>query len=135
MSFSFDQTIPLLRIFDERKGREFYIDYLGFQVDWEHRFEPGHPLYMQVSRAGLTLHLTEHYGDASPGAKLLIWMQGLDHFFQELNAKEYPYSRPAIESTFYGSKCMEVIDPFGNRISFNERLPPSVRVQDRLGLP
>jgi hypothetical protein len=30
---------PILRSFDEAKAREFYIDYLGFSVDWEHRFE------------------------------------------------------------------------------------------------
>ena len=33
---------PILRIFDEAKAREFYVDFLGFKVDWEHRFEPGH---------------------------------------------------------------------------------------------
>ncbi len=57
MPIEVQQTIPILRIFDEAKAREFYIDFLGFAVDWEHRFEPGMPLYMQASRAGLTLHL------------------------------------------------------------------------------
>ena len=37
----FVQTIPILRIFDPGKAKEFYVDYLGFAVDWEHRFEPG----------------------------------------------------------------------------------------------
>jgi catechol 2,3-dioxygenase-like lactoylglutathione lyase family enzyme len=31
---------PILRIFDDAKAREFYVGYLGFEVDWEHRFEP-----------------------------------------------------------------------------------------------
>jgi catechol 2,3-dioxygenase-like lactoylglutathione lyase family enzyme len=35
------KTTPILRIFDEAKAREFYVDFLGFKVDWEHRFEPG----------------------------------------------------------------------------------------------
>ena len=43
------QTVPILRIFDVAKAKEFYLDYLGFRADWEHRFEPGLPLYMQVS--------------------------------------------------------------------------------------
>jgi catechol 2,3-dioxygenase-like lactoylglutathione lyase family enzyme len=42
---------------DEAKAREFYVDFLGFTVDWKHRFEPGMPLYMQVSRAGIEFHL------------------------------------------------------------------------------
>ncbi|WP_457818672.1 glyoxalase superfamily protein, partial [Staphylococcus aureus] len=52
-------AIPILRIFSVEKAREFYLDFLGFQVDWEHRFEPDLPLYMQVRRSGLTLHLSE----------------------------------------------------------------------------
>jgi catechol 2,3-dioxygenase-like lactoylglutathione lyase family enzyme len=37
-------------VFDETKAREFYVEFLGFKVDWEHRFEPGTPLYMQLSQ-------------------------------------------------------------------------------------
>jgi hypothetical protein len=51
------QVIPILRIFSVEKAREFYLDYAGFRVDWEHRFDPTAPLYMQVSRDGLVLHL------------------------------------------------------------------------------
>ena len=36
--------IPILRLFDEAVARAFYIDFLGFAVDWEHRFKPGLPL-------------------------------------------------------------------------------------------
>ena len=49
------------------KAREFYIEFLGFAVDWEHRFEGVAPVYMQVSRGNLVLHLSEHHGDACPG--------------------------------------------------------------------
>ena len=42
------QTIPILRIFDVGKAREFYLGFLGFTVDWEHRFDDRAPLYMQV---------------------------------------------------------------------------------------
>lgn len=40
--------IPILRFFDKAVARAFYIDFLGFAVDWEHRFEPGLPLYLQI---------------------------------------------------------------------------------------
>jgi Glyoxalase superfamily protein len=37
-------AIPILRIFDVTKAREFYLDFLGFRVDWEARFnEPIDP--------------------------------------------------------------------------------------------
>lgn len=32
------------------------------------------------------------------------------------------YLRPGVERTFYGCKCVEVIDPFSNRIRFDESL-------------
>ena len=38
MKQSKQQVIPVLRIFDIAKAREFYIDWIGFTIDWEHRF-------------------------------------------------------------------------------------------------
>ncbi|AIM22584.1 glyoxalase/bleomycin resistance protein/dioxygenase [Serratia sp. SCBI] len=63
-------AIPILRIFSVDKAKEFYLDFLGFTLAWEHRFSEDLPLYMQVTRAGLTLHLSEHYGDSTPGAAI-----------------------------------------------------------------
>lgn len=112
------KTTPILRIFDEAKAKAFYLDFLGFQVDWEHRFEPGLPLYLQVSRGNCVLHLSEHHGDASPGAALRIEAQDLDALHAELNAKQYPYARPSIEAMPWGTRDMSVKDPFGNRLTF-----------------
>jgi hypothetical protein len=36
MAIAFERAIPILRIFDIAKALEFYLDYLGFKVDWEH---------------------------------------------------------------------------------------------------
>ncbi|MGP3358736.1 glyoxalase superfamily protein, partial [Escherichia coli] len=33
----FIKTIPILRMFDERKAREFYLEFLSFSVEFEHR--------------------------------------------------------------------------------------------------
>ena len=118
----FLKTIPILRIFDVAKAKEFYVDYLGFTVDWEHHFEENTPAYLQVSRAGLTLHLSEHYGDCCPGSTIFVWMTEIDAFHAELGTKNYKYLRPGLEKAFYDAKCVEVIDPFGNRIRFNQSL-------------
>ena len=68
----FGAITPVLRIFDEAKAREFYVDFLGFSVGFEHRFSDNSPLYMGVIRAGCALHLSEHHGDACPGAQVRI---------------------------------------------------------------
>jgi uncharacterized glyoxalase superfamily protein PhnB len=122
MAVSFDMTIPILRIFDAPKAKEFYVDFLGFAVDWEHHFDDNSPAYMQLSRGDLLLHLSEHHGDGCPGSTLLVWMTGIDEFHREITGKGYKYLRPGIETTFYGARCVQVIDPFGNRIRFNEDL-------------
>jgi len=112
------KTTPILRIFDEAKAKEFYVDFLGFKVDWEHRFEPGLPLYLQISRDTCVLHLSEHHGDCCPGAALRIQTTDLDSFHAELSAKGYKYYRPGIEETPWGTREMAVTDPFGNRVTF-----------------
>jgi len=62
------RTIPILRIFSVEKAREFYVDYLGFAIEWDHRFDENSPAYIQVRRDDLVLHLTEHHGDCCPGS-------------------------------------------------------------------
>ncbi|WP_277601776.1 glyoxalase superfamily protein [Brachybacterium saurashtrense] len=54
-------AVPLLRIQDEDIARRFYVDHLGFAVEWEHRFSPGMPLYARLRRGATTLDLTEHH--------------------------------------------------------------------------
>ncbi len=113
------RAIPVLRSFDEAKAREFYCGFLGFTVDFEHRFEPGMPLYMGVTRSGVTLHLSEHYGDASPGSTVYVPMLGVRALHKELNDKNYGFGRPGIERQAWGD-ILTVHDPFGNRIRFSQ---------------
>lgn len=115
----FTETCPILRIFDEAKALDFYAGWLGFTLDWEHRFAPGMPLYVQVSRAGLILHLSGHHGDASPGSTTFVRMQGIREFHAEIMAKPYANMRPGLEDAPWGTE-MTVIDPFSNRIRFCE---------------
>jgi len=111
---------PLLRMFDVDQARAFYLEYLGFTVDWEHRFAPGMPLYQQVSRGTCVLHLTGHHGDCCPGAALRVAVGDLDALHAELAAKPYGHARPAIEHTPWDSREMSIKDPFGNRLTFVE---------------
>ncbi|MGH2780536.1 MAG: glyoxalase superfamily protein [Candidatus Rokuibacteriota bacterium] len=116
------QAVPIFRIFDVAKAREFYVGFLGFQVDWEARQEETAPLYLQVSRDGLVLHLSEHHGDACPGSTVLVRTTGLEAYHREITAKGYRFMRPGIELAPWRANVMEVIDPFGNRLRFSE--PP-----------
>lgn len=119
---TFTGVTPVLRSFDEAKAREFYIEFLGFQVDFEHRFGENFPLYMGISKGDCVLHISEHHGDASPGAAIRIATEGLTEYQQALLAKEYKYARPGIQKQPWGSLEMTIGDPFGNRITFVEAI-------------
>ena len=118
----FGNTTPILRIFDEVKAREFYVDFLGFTVDWEHRFEEGLPLYLQISKDDCVLHLSEHHGDCCPGSAMRIETNELEAFQEELASKHYKNARPGIEKMPWGSNDMSVSDPFGNRLTFTSAI-------------
>ena len=111
-------TIPMLRSFNEGEARAFYCDYLGFEVDWEHRFAPDMPLFMQVSRAGIVFWITEHHGDATPGSHIAVKVDGLARFHAELAGKDDPNMQPALDDHIGGGKVVAVTDPFGNRLDF-----------------
>ena len=118
-AISFEQAVPIVRIFDVAKAHEFYLGFLGFTVDWEHRYGDNFPLYTQVSRAGLRLHLSEHAGDATPGSNMCVFMKGIRELHKELSAKNYRYMKPGLEDE--GTRLeLHVTDPFNNRIRFME---------------
>lgn len=115
----FEQAMPIVRIFDVPKAHEFYLGFLGFTVDWEHRYGENFPLYTQVSRGGLRLHLSEHAGDATPGGNMVVYMKGIRAFQKELIGKDYRYMKPGLEDE--GSRLeVTVTDPFNNHIRFME---------------
>jgi len=121
MTPSFTHTIPILRMFDTSKAREFYLDFLGFKVDFEHRFEPDLPLYMSISLGGVVLHLSEHHGDCAPGGRVIIETTGLAVYQAGLLAKRYGYARPGLQRQPWGATTMTVTDPFHNWLVFSER--------------
>lgn len=120
-------VIPIIRIFDYQKALEFYINWLGFKIDWEHK--PDHtPIYMQISLRDVILQLSEHHGDASPGTHVSIDdFIGLREFHQQLIDQDYKYNRPGLEVPEWNSNgiMMTVHDPFGNRLTFSEEMTAS----------
>lgn len=117
---NFNCPIPILRSFDEAKAKEFYVDFLGFTVEWEHRFEDNTPLYMQLSKDNCVIHLSEHHGDSSPGTTLRILTSNLDAYQKELLEKQYKNARPGVQDMPWGTRETAISDPFGNKLIFYE---------------
>jgi catechol 2,3-dioxygenase-like lactoylglutathione lyase family enzyme len=117
------QPVPILRSFDEAKTRAFWCDWLGFTVDWEHRFASGMPLYLQIRRGDCVLHVSEHHGDATPGSAVRIAAADLEGLLAELRARPYSSLNPGIEAQPWGTDEIALRDPFGNRVIFWQDRP------------
>ena len=121
MAIEFRRVVPTFRIFSLEKAREFYLDFLGFKVDWEHRFEPDAPVYMQVSRGRPCApperaSRRRHAGLARP----MCTLTGVEDLHRELIGKKYKYNRPGLQKQDWGMLELQVVDPFNNRITFGE---------------
>lgn len=124
-----NEAIPILRIFDRDKAYEFYRDFLGFEVVWEHRYGEHLPLYTEVVFEGVRLHLSEHHGDASPGGAVIVEIDDARGLQRRLVAADYAYAKPGVSQEEWGL-VVTVHDPFSNRLMFTQRTAPPRQDRD-----
>lgn len=115
-------VVPILRMFDVAATIRFYVEYLGCSLDWQNG-EGDRPVYLQVSRDGLRLHLSSHHDDGTPGTAVLVQVRNIDALHAELHTRGYPFFNPGIGSGPGNAKEMQLIDPASNRIRFYEPAP------------
>ncbi|BDZ48721.1 glyoxalase [Frondihabitans sucicola] len=94
--------VPVIRIQDHATAYDFYVEYLGFAVQWEHRFEPELPLYARLARSGVVIDLSEHYGDGTPGSAVWIPVRDVEALHVELIGKRNAHSRPGVDRSAPG---------------------------------
>lgn len=101
-----EQVIPILRVKDAAFAVAWY-QRLGFQKEWEHRFEPHLPAFVSVARGDLRLFLSEHAGDARRDTLVYIWVKDVFTIAKEfeVGVNEQPWAQE-----------IEVRDPDGNRL-------------------
>ncbi|NBE50950.1 glyoxalase superfamily protein [Streptomyces boluensis] len=105
-----EEVIPILRVVEAAKAVAWYAR-LGFQQQWEHRFEPGLPVFTEVARGRVRLFLSEHEGDARPDTLIYLRVAELDTVAAEfgIRPEEAPWGRE-----------LELRDPDGNRVRVGE---------------
>ena len=121
--FQIGSSIPVLRMTDESAAKAFYANYLGFEIEWEHRFEdnPDSPLYMQIRLGQAVIHLNGHATPDTPPAEVRIPVRGVEAFCNH-RYKETKFPNPSVADPRYtGRKTdMNLIDPFENYLVFWE---------------
>ncbi len=121
MSVPEQRVIPALRITQYARSKAFYLDQLGFELEWEHRFEPHFPVFMSVVRDGMRLYLSEHTGDCQVGGLVHFVIQDVDAWHREFQDRGVRVSEAPNDDL--GFRNMTVSDPDGNQLRFME--PPS----------
>ncbi|MEV7512336.1 MULTISPECIES: glyoxalase superfamily protein [unclassified Streptomyces] len=101
-----EEVIPTLRVADAEAAVAWYAR-LGFAKQWEHRFEPGFPAFVEVARGAVRLFLSEHTGDARPDTLVYLRVRDVDAVAAEFGVQpeDAPWARE-----------IELRDPDGNRL-------------------
>ncbi|HEX3424037.1 MAG TPA: glyoxalase superfamily protein [Sphingomicrobium sp.] len=121
----FGSPTPILRSFDERRAKRFYVEFLGFEILFERRFEPNSPLYMGLRKGDCVLHLSEHYGDGTPGSVTRIPAHDVKALAVELREKNFENARPGDPQLMdWGSWELTIHDPASNRLTFYTQEKP-----------
>jgi catechol 2,3-dioxygenase-like lactoylglutathione lyase family enzyme len=102
-----EEVVPVLRVEDAARAVAWY-ERLGFEKEWEHRFEPGFPWFVSVVRGEIHLYLSEHTGDARPNTLVHLYVDDIDSISEE-------FGIPVDEEGLAGRE-VDLEDPDGNRL-------------------
>lgn len=101
-----EEVMPILRVENADKSVSWY-GRLGFEKEWEHRFEPELPAFVSIARGEVRLFLSEHRGDARPDTLIYLRLSQVETIAAEfgVHVGEAPWARE-----------IELRDPDGNRL-------------------
>lgn len=114
-------VIPVLRVTKAAVSFPFYTDGLGFTLDWEHRHEPGFPVFAQLTRQGQSIFLTEHSGDCQVGGAVHFMVPDVDACYAAFQASGSVRLKPP-QNTAWKTRDIQIVDPDGNRLTFSTDL-------------
>lgn len=114
------KVIPILKVIDVIRAKEFYVDIMGFKVEWEKRFDEKSSIHMILSYKHIILYFTGYDDVAASESSVFIEFSGLKKYHGFLMERKTEYMITDLNMTPWESLNMEVIDPFGNKLLFCE---------------
>ena len=113
-----DRVTPVIKVPNIEKAKEFYLGFLSFDIDWEYILDEGRYVYLQISKDNCVLHLTEYCDDGCTGTSVRIETNDLSQYQKTLIEKGYHGVSLVVKDMEWGTKDMEILDPFGNKLIF-----------------
>lgn len=104
------EVIPILRVASVDRAVDWYAQ-LGFNKEWEHRFEPDLPAFASIARGRGRIYLSEHEDDALPDTLVYIRHSELDALAAQLGEEitHVPWGRE-----------LKIEDLDGNRLRISD---------------
>ena len=107
-----EEAIPVLRVASADEAVAWYAR-LGYEKEWEHRFEPSFPAFVSIACRGASrLFLSEHTDDAggplADATTVYLRVRDIDAVAEEFDVEvvEQPW----------GARELCLTDPDGNRL-------------------
>jgi catechol 2,3-dioxygenase-like lactoylglutathione lyase family enzyme len=106
-----EQLVPIVKVADIARSAEWYAR-LGFAKEFEHRYSEEFPGYAGLAKNGVSIHISEQPGDATPDTLLYYWVEDVDTVAAEFGAEvvELEWARE-----------VHLTDPDGNRLRIGTR--------------
>ncbi|GAB3674248.1 hypothetical protein GCM10027594_35410 [Hymenobacter agri] len=107
---------PVFQMTDYPQTLAFYVDWLGFSIDWEDGPATDGARYLQISRSSIVLHLTTARHESCAGSRAIAEFSGLLAFHRLLQQKQSGFPMPELQKTSWHDRVMqlELFDPAGN---------------------
>jgi uncharacterized glyoxalase superfamily protein PhnB len=114
-------VIPILDVSDVETALRFYVERLGFQVDFRYEEDPNN--YAGVRRGGVCLHMQwqheDHFRNGTAGRlRVRIVVDDPDALFEEYLAKGVLDERTQVRDTPWGTREFGLRDLDGNGLTF-----------------
>ncbi len=120
MAIGIGKCVPNLRVANVDASLAFYVDRLGFTMDWDDAgvgFDER--MYASISRDDCQICLSAHAGDGSTGASVWAYVKDVRALHADLVERgATPDHEPREEP--WGETSFSLRDPDGNKICFTQ---------------
>jgi len=110
---STERAVPILPADDLAAAKRFYVESLGFDVEWEATHDGKNGL-LGVRRGTIQFTIDSPMEGHGRDACVALHVENVDRYYEEWSAKTPVLRAPHDEP--WGARTFDLLDPFGNTL-------------------
>ncbi|MFD2034660.1 glyoxalase superfamily protein [Belliella marina] len=114
------KVIPVLKVSDFKLAKQFYIDHMGFEVEWEEHVVDKSYSYMVISFNHIIFHMTDCDKEKMSTGKIFIEYSEICEYIKFLSARKCTFEVIDLEMFPWKSIGIQIEDPFDHHLVFFE---------------